>query len=177
MKTTTEPNALTDLNKQELFRLMYGVLFVPIKTVFDMDYYAVSTESVEASENDDDICEIDPHEVENECGTTACFAGHGPIFCINDDICDEWRDYISNTFGVRALTALRSFLFSSSWTSVKEQACARAYQFLTDGLPGDWCGIGHDLEYEKTYPVPSLEQCIALGQKLGVDHESVVARG
>ena len=145
-------------HKRELFRLMVGLLYVKLKTKFDMECFAESESEY-----------FEPSEIKNQCGTSACALGHGPLFCKTRLLSDmRWEDYVIAAFGINELDREGSYLFDSSWRSDKNQASARAYRFLTKGMPGVFV-------FDCKFPVPTRKQVNALGKRLKVTVESVVS--
>lgn len=82
----------------------------------------------------------------NECGTTCCFAGHGPMALRSKIVIGEgWNEYNKRVFGVTDPEALWIFLFDSDWVNSRKQAASRALIFLEKGLPQIYS------EYSSTY--------------------------
>lgn len=86
----------------------------------------------------------------NECGTTCCFAGHGPIALrakIHD--LEEWDSYILRVFGTDESDFIIgtdwSFLFSPMWNNSRKQAASRALTLLEKGTPEKYS------EFDSTY--------------------------
>lgn len=90
------------------------------------------------------------------CGTTCCFAGHGPIALKNRKPHETWQDYIDRTFtGEDYDGGVFNFLFSGNWPNNKKQAAARALTYLRDEDTAL-----NDFEYTeiflKSYSAPKL---------------------
>jgi hypothetical protein len=64
------------------------------------------------------------------CGTSACFAGHGPHAGLRPKQGDTWGKYIARKFGINpgliVVDNLFNWLFHSSWPNSIEMACKRA---------------------------------------------------
>ena len=81
----------------------------------------------------------------NECGTTACAVGHGPLAGIPAMDTEDWNDYCFRVFGVTghlagtdAQEAAWTFMFGPMWTgknNTAKGAAARIDWFLTHGTP------------------------------------------
>jgi len=150
-------------HKQELFRLMTGLLYAPLKTGFSMERYAVRS--------DDCSTDVGVAGVLNECGTTACAAGHAPLFCITP-VTYDWEDYLETAFGIYDDRPNFSFLFSSTWPNVKIQAAARMYKYLMGGgVAPETITWAHTAGGERVaeYEVPTRKQVAALGSELEVE--------
>lgn len=98
----------------------------------------------------------------NECGTSCCFAGHGPLALGTEDINEDttWEEYVHNTFGVgfdydvftRGQREAWEFLFDGSNPNDPRKAAFRAAVFLeTRKVPMYYdYGVGEaDLKPEK----------------------------
>ena len=61
-----------------------------------------------------------------QCGTTACFAGHGPSAGIPPLPEETWGRYIARAFGCNAEDFVWSWLFGIFWPNDITAACKRA---------------------------------------------------
>ena len=87
---------------------------------------------------------LTPHQVQsdyNECGTSCCFAGHGPIFLKNAKPKDTWANYIeehlvplSQKYNTHQLF---SFLFDANWPNNRKKAAARTLYALEADTSND----------------------------------------
>jgi len=152
-------------NKQELFRLMTGLLYVDVKAKFNMKSYAGSVKYWDSS-----MAGYQPEEVENECGTSACALGHGIFFCETEPGGDWWL-YMYEAFGLEGpMVPSFDFLFSCEWSNDKPQAAARIYTFINTGIPK---GHNDPGSHSDVYPVPTYEQVQALSEELDVTVASI----
>lgn len=77
----------------------------------------------------------------NECGTTACFAGLGPLAGVSGKGFSLWWDYIEIKFGAFSASGQYRWMFHHNWATVDNTlagACKRARIFLESGIPDDW---------------------------------------
>lgn len=83
----------------------------------------------------------------HKCGTTACFAGIGPMVEGLEPVAGEsWYDYIERLFGVEDISDDWEWLFSGDWSDVAAgedvgsiwHAIARAEYILERGVPEGW---------------------------------------
>lgn len=82
---------------------------------------------------------LDPNETsatKHECGTTACFCGHGPSAGIKAKRNEEWHDYAARAFGASQHDEcnLWHHLFNESWSDDKDEAAKRAAWVLQGQL-------------------------------------------
>ena len=81
---------------------------------------------------------LSPVETANECGTSACFLGHGPLCGVTPiDFDDYWPRY-ALLFVPRHKGYAWRFLFSHPWPNSKAQAVARMHRYLQNGSPDEW---------------------------------------
>lgn len=78
-----------------------------------------------------------------ECGTTACFAGHGPHAGIAPKEGENWDSYCSRAFGASSYSGGGGggyddylWLFDANWPSNPHQAAKRAAWLLQGGELG-----------------------------------------
>ena len=122
------------MNKQQRSNLAKTAIYLIEKAKdehFDMRQY-LKTENDSRIEYPAEVCTN-----YNECGTTCCFAGHGPIALRSKMVIGEkWNEYNKRVFGLdQAEETLWTFLFDSDWVSSRKQAASRALIFLEKGLP------------------------------------------
>lgn len=111
-----------------LIRLLVGITELKFKTQFRMGHYS-------RGKSEDNY--LIPRRTNNECGTSACLMGHGPLCgIIPSGIGEEkcWRVY-SLKFVYSEMNAEWIFVFSATWPSLKSQGRARIHRFLTKGIP------------------------------------------
>jgi hypothetical protein len=125
-------NPIEKLQKKQQSNLAKTAIYLLEKvpdSKFSMEYYA----------NDDCGIDFDPHEIKkayNECGTSCCFAGHGPMALTRSvGKCDRWDEYVFKTYGVNEGDDEWEFLFGPVWDDNRLQAAARALYYLTSGVP------------------------------------------
>ena len=107
---------------------------------FDMKQY-LNTPEHSRIEYPAEVCTI-----YNECGTTCCFAGHGPMALRSKiGIGEKWNEYNGRVFGVSQVMIEWTFLFDSDWVNSRKQAATRALIFLEKGVPYEFD------EYKSTY--------------------------
>lgn len=78
---------------------------------------------------------------ETECGTTACFAGLGPLAGVSARGHTNWWDYIEQKFGMASCLDGYKWMFHHDWRNHNNTlagACERARIFLESGIPEDW---------------------------------------
>lgn len=130
-----QPNQKRDkMTKQQQSNLAKTAIFLIEEAKdehFDMAFYLSARE--DTGDNPQKV-----REYYSECGTTCCFAGHGPIALkskINKN--DDWEDYQLRVFGIDEAHHLKDweFLFSQNWLNSRKQAASRALTFLEKGLP------------------------------------------
>ena len=117
-------------------------------TEFDMDVY-FRAEGV-------DFNPYDAKKHYNECGTSACAAGHGPIAGIRPRKYDSWPDYIERDFlGMDSCSndgwALFRFLFGQSHPDDPQLAAMRIANYAQEGIIYD--GIDYTPWYEEHGPL------------------------
>tara|TARA_R110002167_G_scaffold221122_1_gene425839 strand:+ start:384 stop:845 length:462 start_codon:yes stop_codon:yes gene_type:complete len=121
------------MNKQQRSNLAKTAIFLIEKAKdehFDMHGYSMPNEH-SLIEYPNEVCAI-----YNECGTTCCFAGHGPMALRSKMVIGEkWNKYNKRVFGVDVAEKLWLFLFDSDWVNSRKQAASRALIFLEKGLP------------------------------------------
>lgn len=95
----------------------------------------------------------------NHCGTTACFAGHGPNSGILPLDKERWGDYIQRCFGSDrgryGMEGNYSWLFSEDWPNDRSAACKRAA----------WLLQGREIESFD----PSAKSCVSDDDEDGYD--------
>lgn len=75
----------------------------------------------------------------NECGTSCCFAGHGPVFLPETVRKREgWLNYARRVFVPAHSHRGGEFLFAAFWPNNKKQAARRALVFLELGSPWEF---------------------------------------
>jgi len=157
---------MTTPQRQELFRLLCGLLYVKTAIKFKMIHYGTKR-------RDDDP--LDPHCIVNDCGTAACAFGHAPLFCKNKPMEDEkWWQYRERLLGISHCEDLvHEFMFDSDWMDSKTQAAARIYHFLLDG------GVPKAFDPGRigvaVYRKPTRKQVEVMSVKIGVPIDSVVS--
>ena len=121
------------MNKQQRSNLAKTAIYLIEKAKdehFDMNQY-LSIADDSRSETPDEV-----RTTYNECGTTRCFAGHGPMALKSKIVFgEEWTKYNKRVFGVTDSEDLWLFLFDGDWVSSRKQAASRALIFLEKGLP------------------------------------------
>jgi len=131
------------MNKQQRSNLAKTAIYLIEKAKdehFDMFQY-LKTKNDSRIDAPNEVCAI-----YNECGTTCCFAGHGPMALRSKIVIGEgWTKYNERVFGVSDPEALWIFLFDSDWVNSRKQAASRALIFLEKGLPDIFS------EYSSTY--------------------------
>lgn len=92
--------------------------------------------------------------VKPACGTTACFAGHGPAAGVRLSENDQdWHRYIRRVFGLESLSDDWDWLFASDWQefdNTTKGAAKRAFYFLKYGIPKGFQG-GIDFDFAHAY--------------------------
>ena len=93
---------------------------------------------------------------EHTCSTSACVAGHGPIFGIGK-FNGNWSKYAEQSFGLSSNSLAFDFLFGNLWSNNIREAIARLDLFISgfDAERGNWF---YDVKY--TSPLRKLEQLI-----------------
>ena len=128
--------------RQNLARVATGIRYAAPRSGFDMSrYLATKYVGCEGYDNRDSLRPSDASpDVYNECGTTACFAGHGPMFGLPviDADYDCWGRYCHRIFGLSPSHRAWDWLFSPTWADIDntpQGAAARAFYYLDRGLP------------------------------------------
>lgn len=132
-----QPNQKRDkMTKQQRSNLAKTAIFL-IEEAKDENFSMITYLYANSNVNDNPK---DAKRSYNKCGTTCCFAAHGPIALkakIHD--LEEWDSYILRVFGIDESDFIKgtdwSFLFSSTWNNSRKQAASRALTFLEKGLP------------------------------------------
>ena len=134
------------MNKQQRSNLAKTAIYLIEKAKdehFDMRQYLITTEHSRI-EYPAEVCTS-----YNECGTTCCFAGHGPMALRSKMVIGEkWNEYNKRVFGVAQDESLWTFLFDSDWVNSRKQAASRALIFLEKGVPEIF------FEYQSRYLTP-----------------------
>lgn len=163
-----QPNQKRDkMNKQQRSNLAKTAIFLIEEAKdehFDMGYYL----SARASTGDNPQI---VREYYSDCGTTCCFAGHGPIALkskINKN--DDWEDYQLRVFGIDEAGHFKDweFLFSPNWFNSRKQAASRALTFLEKGLPEsfDECSSTYFTSFSNRKLVDRLRAFVISKKKL-----------
>lgn len=83
--------------------------------------------------------EVLPYQVEPECNTIACAAGHGKAAgCGSRFPGEDWGNYVERTFGTEPSSQAFIWLFAHEWTDRDNTpigAAQRIYWYLTRGIP------------------------------------------
>jgi len=139
---------------------MVGMLYGDVKTLFRMSHFALNRGSEGG--------QVFPQNVKNECGSSGCVVGHGPLHCKTQGG-DAWGVYMVKAFGIAGsgVHGPYNFLFDLKWPDRKRQAAARLYRFLTNGVP-TYYKYG-----TSTYRVPTLAQLRDMSRELKVPLESI----
>ena len=127
----TTPEAALKRRRDNLTQLYTYLTSHELKTRFSMHMYAWNPEDDE---------EFRPQRVENECGTVACLAGHGPIAGIKPASYEDWSSYVRNHLTLGNMK-LYSWLFSGDWGDIDNTlpgALARLKTYLDTGIPAEF---------------------------------------
>jgi hypothetical protein len=125
-------NKQTKKQKSNLARTAIYILEKVDKSKFIMQNYS-------SNEYGEDIIPKDVKKNYNECGTTCCFAGHGPIslpYSAKDSI--YWNRYVEKTYGIEEGSGGWEFLFGPEWSDNTKQAASRALKYLKGEMPEDF---------------------------------------
>jgi len=83
----------------------------------------------------------------NECSTSACFCGYGPLAGIKPRKAEDWNDYAGRVFGAKLECfedhAIFELLFDGTHKNSKVAAIKRGAYFLMNGLPKTNLYLGH----------------------------------
>lgn len=140
--------------RQNCIKLLVGMHEIEWQTNFDMAEYAGNEEY-----------DLDPYEIKNKCGTSACMLGHGPLCGIKPIGYDEknnWWSYAYKFAHEGENGSAYTFLFAGGWKGDINQGMARMYQYLTEGIPK----FRMHQEPQSTYPVPTTRQINRLKKEL-----------
>lgn len=141
--------------RHNCIKLLVGIHEIELAMQFNMRFYAGASTGLE----------MFPGSVKDECGTSACLLGHGPV-CGIKPIGDErkdWSEYakkfVENDWPA-ADNIDWKFLFGQEWSNDIDQAKARLFHHLTVGSATD------DFDYEDEYPVPTHGAVMRLKKEL-----------
>ena len=102
------------------------------KEKFDMSHYCYS----EDKESEVDLRQA-LEEYKNDCGTSACALGHGPIAGIKPRITSSWSGYCRDNF-VSDNSQVWEFCFGPKWPDCPKFAAQRiAYMLVNDCIMGN----------------------------------------
>jgi hypothetical protein len=144
---------MNEQQRKNLITLTKGIT-KPIKGCdLDMGDFAISIAEVK---------DLHPDELQaHACGTSCCFAGHGPLLGIGlKDLDNNWFEYIEKTFGFHRYSDDFSFLFSPDWPDDREQCQARGYALLTKSEEYEDCIEEEDewVQFGCRFKVPTKEE-------------------
>lgn len=137
MQNTNVDQFLTETQKTNLRKLAYFHLGPGCVSDmgFDMGRFC------EGSEGED----LEPHEIENVCGTVGCLLGHGQLAGIKADDRDDWGTYgekfISTKLRYGIEVNMWHWCFAGGWQSIDntpEGGAKRILWLLEKGLPETW---------------------------------------
>jgi hypothetical protein len=138
---------MTHRHRYNLARLAIAVLDSPYE--LEMHAYQGKREAPKERETAHHFYPLQ-HLVQPECGTTACFLGHGPWMLpdlkleidIRAGSLYWWREYAQRHFGCRPMVVpdedegeIWDFLFNQKWPNDKRACAERALHILEDREP------------------------------------------
>jgi len=133
MPMTPKQLGITPTQYKNIEKLIaYGESVALTFHVFDMDVF-FSDELGESIAPSKSVAHY-----ENECGTTACFAGLGPLAGVSPRGTKEWWQYIDKKFGARSDSDAYRWMLHHNWARVDNTltgAVKRARIFLESGIP------------------------------------------
>lgn len=144
--------------KQKLNLVKTAIYMLQTESVLKMDWYCFYRDGEAGFE---DIPKKPLPKSLNECGTSACFAGHGPFALKNKKIVEKigWYNYVQEIFSDDDL--VYDWLFSSNWPNFKKQAAARAILLLENKIEKyeieDYC-IEYSKKFLTKFSIPQLIQ-------------------
>lgn len=159
---------VTDEQRANLRTLARGLMAFDRAVKFDMVLYCAGDNGryVHASEA-------------NECGTTACAAGHGPMLGIEPLPYEGWGDYAERSFGAITSSRIWDMVFSAAWArhdNTREGAARRIAYMLDFGVPvvgygqilsfGDLIRLYRDHDPDWLHPEPASPESLAVARAL-----------
>ena len=111
--------------RKNCIKLLLGLTDKTFKVKFNMRMFAIRP---------GECRNTDPREVKNECGTSACLLGHGPLCGIRPETC-SWTAYSREFVPRGGWLCDWNFLFSGGWSNSIIQAVGRLHKYLKVGVP------------------------------------------
>lgn len=131
MKTAEELD-ITEKQRLNLIQLTEWLKSRTENVKFDMKWFATLLRG-EKPFGQDSTCSIPDNF--NECATSACLCGHGPLAGIEAFPGETWGSYSKRAFGVIVSSDLWDFLFSEDHENDLQAGIRRLEWFLNHGLP------------------------------------------
>lgn len=148
-----------ETRRKNCIKLLLGLTDNEFETKFEMGAFAT----------DGFVNEIKPSVLTDNCGTSACLLGHGPLCGVSPTTRDEkynWWSYRELFINESLVTY--DFLFCTEWPDLLSQGRARIHRLLQKGVPS-WFN-----QIESIYRLPKPAEIAAYRvelEELEKDHE------